>query len=335
MKFENKISTKIKMIGLLLILLILSSIVVTLYLNQQNEKDALLINIAGKQRMLTQKIAKNIFYLQHNPNAKNFDELNAASEEFIQGLHILEHGDESINTYSAPTLKIQKQIDLVEELWNEFYADVEEFITLSSSDVEDKEVRVQKIIESIEKNNAILLLRVDEMVTMYTEHSESKTAYMELFQYSSAFVLLFIFIYALMRLKEIESHVDEFMQFSKKLAADKAGVKLEPIKIHAESEIVEVSDTINCFIGKINAAVDYSNEALDKSQQASLKLEELTDEFDSIIGDIQDKSRVSVYLNNSEDIAIESAEVLLTSNKKLKRLKEELDSLIASCHAIK
>ena len=55
MKITNKISTKIKIIGSLLIILMLSTIATTIYLNQQTYKDALIINIAGKQRMLTQK----------------------------------------------------------------------------------------------------------------------------------------------------------------------------------------------------------------------------------------------------------------------------------------
>ena len=42
-----------------------SIITTTIYLNNKNEKDAMIINIAGKQRMLTQNISKNIFtYIQ-------------------------------------------------------------------------------------------------------------------------------------------------------------------------------------------------------------------------------------------------------------------------------
>ena len=334
MTFPNKISTKIKLLGALLILLTLSTIAVTLYLNQQSQKDALVINIAGKQRMLTQRIAKNIFYIDNHPN-KSFDELNAATKEFIKGLDTLQNGDDTINTYSAPTQEIKNKIDKVTVLWDKFHTNIKNFINMSNSQDVNKKRELEKIIASIEKENSVLLTNVDELVTMYTQHSEGKTDYMKLFQYTSALVLLFIFIYSLMRLKEIEAHVDEFMLYSKKLVTDKDGLKLQPLKIDAESEIVEVSDTINCFITKINSAVDYSHEALEKSQQASLKLEELTDEFDSIIDDLQDKSSISKHLNNSEDIAIESTEGLLSSTQKLKSLKNELDNLIISCQKIK
>ena len=41
----------------------ISIISTTIYLNNKSKKDALIINVAGKQRMLTQNISKNVFYL--------------------------------------------------------------------------------------------------------------------------------------------------------------------------------------------------------------------------------------------------------------------------------
>ncbi|MDX4040207.1 type IV pili methyl-accepting chemotaxis transducer N-terminal domain-containing protein, partial [Aliarcobacter skirrowii] len=72
---KNSISTKIKIIGILFTLLLLSIVTTTIYLNDKNHKDATIINIAGKQRMLSQNISKNIFYLNQNKTASK-DELN-------------------------------------------------------------------------------------------------------------------------------------------------------------------------------------------------------------------------------------------------------------------
>ena len=141
----------------------------------------------------------------------------------------------------------------------------------------------------------------------------------------------------MMQLRSIESHVDSFMQYSKTLLSNKDTSKLKPIKLEAESEseIVEVSDTINCFVQKINSAMDHSNEALKQSEHASAKLEELTDEFDLILGELQNRSIASTHLNNSEDIVIESTEELINSTKKLANLKKELEKLTKSCQETK
>lgn len=331
----NKISTKIKLIGAILIFLMASVIVTTIYLNQQNIKDALLINIAGKQRMLTQKIAKNIFYIYYN-NTHDFYELNLASDEFIDGLSTLRHGNHDKGILVVPTYQISNQLMEVSKLWEKFYEDVQNFKLLANSNTKDKE-EIEKIVASIYKHNTILLNNVDKLVTMYTNYSEDKTNFIKSFQYSSGAILFLLFIYSLLQLKSIESHVDSFMQYSKMLVNHEDISSLIPLKLEAESEseIVEVSDTINCFIKKINSAMEHSNEALLQSQKASSKLEELTDEFDTILDELKDKSLASKHLNNSEDMVIESTEELINSTKKLSNLKKELDNLIKSCQELK
>jgi hypothetical protein len=329
---SNKISSKIKLLGALLIVLMLSLIATTIYLNQQNAKDALLINIAGKQRMLTQKISKNIFYINYT-SSKDFYELNAAVDEFINGLNTLQYGHQGSGITAAPTKKILEQLSEVSLLWDKFYEDIQNFrLTLNENEPEQVLQR-DKIVASIYINNTVLLDNVDKLVTMYTLHSESKTEYIKIFQYLGALALLSLVVYALIQLRAIESHVDEFMEYSKKLINDGNRQKLEPLNINAESEILEVNDTINCFIQKINSAMDYSNEALLQSQNAALKLEEITDEFDIILNELKNKSLVSKHLNNSEDMAIASAEGLIKSTKRLQNLKEELEKLTKSCQS--
>lgn len=331
----NKISTKIKVIGALLILLVVGVIGTTIYLTQQNIKDALVINIAGKQRMLTQEISKSIFYIQYS-GVYNFKETDKATAEFIYGLSTLKNGDKEKGISAVSTGEISAQLQYVEKLWDSFYADIKEYKQLADLKIK-QEQRISEIIESIHINNSILLENVDKLVTMYTDHSEGKINFIRTFQYLAGIMLFLIFIYSIIQLKTIESNADAFMQYSKMLADNEDISNLTPIEIQAESEseIVEVSDTINCFINKINSAVEYSNEALLQSQKASSKLEELTDEFDSILGELKDKSLACKHLDNSEDMVIASTEELMNSTKKLANLKKELDELLKSCQVLK
>ena len=331
MKKAKSISTKIKILGALLIVLMLSVIATTIYLNQQNAKDALIINIAGKQRMLTQKMSKNIFYIHYSSN-KDFYELNSATNEFIEGLNILRHGDRDKKISPAPTYKISLQQIEIDKLWRKFYENIQNFKLYTNSAL-NRKVELEDIVASIYRDNTILLNNVDKLVTMYTDYSENKTNFIKLFQYTSGLILLILFLYSLLQLRSIESHVDSFMQYSKMIINNEDITKLKPIKLEAESEteIIEVSDTINCFIQKVNSAMDHSSEALRQSERASVKLEELTDEFDSIIDELNDKSSVHKHLNNSEDIVIESTEELINSTRKLSNLKRELEKLTKSC----
>ena len=332
MKNLNKISIKIKLLGALLIILMLSAVTTTLYLNHQNVKDSLVVNIVGKQRMLTQQIAKNIFYIEY-AKVDKFKELDSATQEFIHGLNILTNGDMKKGIPSAPTKEIENQLKKVTMLWNSYYTNIDNFKRYTLS----KENSLKQTIDNIYQSNTVLLNAVDKLVTMYTVHSEVKTEYIKSFQYGVALIFIFIFVYSLNKLRSIEEHVNDFMDNSKQLLTNECCDRLKPIKLRDESEmeIVEVSDTINTFIGKINSAMDHSNEALLQSQKASVKLEELTDEFDSILDELHDKSITQKHLNNSEDIVIQSSEELINSTLKLKILKQELEKLTRSCQDIK
>ena len=329
----TSISTKIKLLGFLLIFLIIGIVSTTIYLNNQTSKDSLVVNIVGKQRMLTQKIAKNIFYTYYT-KSYDFYELNSAVDEFIKAINIIQYGDKERGIYSVPSQKINFQLLDVKKQWKEYLEYIQNYkILVTQTKTSKRDTALDTVVQDIYKSNSTLLDSVDKLVNLYTDNSEEKIYNIKLAQYISLFIFLIIFIYSLFQLRSIESHVDSFMLYSKKLISSKNKSKLQPMKLVEESEveIVEVGNTINCFIDKINSAMDYSNDALLQSQNAFSKLEELTDEFDSIIDEISDSSLSGEYLSNSEDMMIESTEELINSTKKLQKLKLQLQELTKSC----
>ncbi len=327
----GKISTKIKILGAVLVFLMISLIALTIYLNQKNVKDALIINIAGKERMLTQKISKNVFYL-YQKNTTNFSELDNAVEEFVYGMNSLKDGNELRGIMSVPTDKIAQQISKILILWSSFNKNVQSFKDLLVLRNENNELLLQSKVSVIHSSNNHLLQEVDNLVTMYTNYIENKTQVIKDFQYFGAVLLFILTLYSLYQLRIIETHAQEFLEHSKVIIESQIENKpLKPIVMDAESEIIEATDTLNCFIHKINSAMDYSSEAIAKSQIASEKLEEITDQFDQIINDMQDSSNITSQLDKSEDIMIQSNEELIHSTKKLENLKLELDKLLTSC----
>lgn len=322
----NTISKKIKIIGTLFIILMFSIILTTIYLNEKNKKDALLINIAGKERMLTQKISKNIFYLYHN-NHSSFTELDISTLEFIYNLNSLKDGNTLIGIQKSPTELITRQISKIQMLWDDFYSHVIAFKkNTTNKQINEEELRI--IINSIHDTNNILLNEIDHLVSMYTSYSEYKTDYIRYIQYLFALFIILLIIYSFVQLKTIESNAKKFFEYSKELVQTSDITQLEPIQMKAEKEIEDASDTINCFIEKINSAVNYSQEAVEQSKNASIKLEEITDEFDRVINDLNNSSEISNHLNKSEDMVIQSHEDLVNTTRKLNALKNQLDTLL-------
>ena len=214
MTHSNTISKKIKTIGAILFLLMLFIIIVTIYLNEKNKKDALIINIAGKERMLTQKISKNIFYLYHS-NTYDYTELDNATEEFIYNLNSLQNGNDLIGIPKVPTDHIANQISKVQVLWNNFHINVKRFKDLLLQREQSNEKIIKNIVNSIYNTNNNLLLEVDNLVTMYTVYTENKTESLKYFQFASAILILILISYSFSQLRTIESNAKKFLDFSK------------------------------------------------------------------------------------------------------------------------
>ncbi|MGB5794001.1 type IV pili methyl-accepting chemotaxis transducer N-terminal domain-containing protein [Poseidonibacter sp.] len=320
------VSQKIKVLASLLILTIFAVISITIYLNQKNIKDATIVNIAGKQRMLTQKITKNIFYL-YQYKTDDFSELDNAISEFNHGLKTLKDGNKLLGISAAPTQDINSQISKVITLWDSFEKNTKNFKTsLLQNDIN----QLNSILKYIYKTNNQLLAEVDTIVTLYTRHIEEKTNFIKNFQYVSFSLLLIFTLYALIQLRQIETHAREFIEKSKKISTNNLD-NIELIDMNGETEFVEMADTFNCFINKISTAMDYSQTALEQSKLASQKLENLTDEFSNIISELSNRPEIAKQLDKSEDIVIESTEDLMKSTKKLQNLKDELDKLLINC----
>ncbi len=325
---KSNISTKIKILGILFTLLMSSIVATTIYLNNKNEKDAMIINIAGKQRMLTQNISKNIFFLYTN-NQANQNELDASIDEFIYNLSSLKGGNNLSKLKDSPNIKIEKQTVKIEFLWSAFLKDIKLFKEYLFDETKKEDLKT--IVNNIYNTNSTLLYEVDSLVSLYTINSEQKINFLKNTQYFFAFLIVLLILYSFLELKIMEKNALKFIEESKKIMEQDFEEPLKPLKIDAEGELIEASNMFNSFIGKINSAIVDSNSALEQSKNASHKLEELTSEFDEIINELQNKSEVSKQLNRSEDIAIETQEQLLYSSKRLTELKNELEKIMLSC----
>jgi nitrate/nitrite-specific signal transduction histidine kinase len=321
----NKISSKIKISGALLIITTFTVIFATIYLNQQISKDASIINMAGKQRMLTQMISKNVFYI-NNTQKLDFKELDAALTLFSDNLYKLTHGDYNKGIYVVSNDKINIQLLKVTKMWNSFASDIQVF----KHNIQTKNFNTSYQVNKIFSSNGILLKEIDKLVGMYATYSEYKNTNIITFQYYATLILVLIMIYGLRELRKIEIKVNEFLDYSKKLATSDDLTNIKEVDTQ-ETELVEANSTLNCFLNKLNSAVEESNNALEHSHNASVKLEEINEQFADVLDQLENNAISEDAIDRSEDIIIESSEELQQSTKKLQYLKKELDTLLNSC----
>lgn len=152
------IDNKLKLVGGSLTLVVIATIIISLYMNIKTKKDALIINIAGKQRMLTQKISKEVFYdlLKYSTDFRIVDE---AMSTFENNLLDLTRGNSTRGIYPPQDKKITEKLRQVHKLWVPF-----------KSNVQELEKNLEKISPSLEvftiKINKILSLSDNIVKTM-------------------------------------------------------------------------------------------------------------------------------------------------------------------------
>jgi len=121
---------------------------------------AVTINLAGKQRMLTQKMSKEAMLIKLGIDLdKNVKKLKSTSALFDKTLKGLQKGDSSLGLVPTKDKKIQAKLKEVEKLWKPFYARIKNIYSLKN--ISDDTFKY------IENNNLKLLKTMNEAVYMY------------------------------------------------------------------------------------------------------------------------------------------------------------------------
>ncbi len=129
--------------------------------NQKLQKN-IVINLAGKQRMLTQKMSKEALLIAKDidvkENRKNLKETISLFDKTIKGLR---NGDKSLNLPKTTDNVIVKEIDNLLTLWKPFKVHVQ--------NIADGKID-KATLEAIDRGNIPLLKNMNFIVEMY-EHS--------------------------------------------------------------------------------------------------------------------------------------------------------------------
>jgi len=148
---------------LLALLLLLSSLLFAL----SNKELATSINLAGKQRMLVQKITKEALLIHANLNKKeNIGNLRNSTKLFDQIVKGLINGDKKLSLVPVKEKSIQKQLEVIDKLWKSFHKEIK--LILLGKEKEGS-------YNFLEKNNMNLLKELNKVVELYTSENANSS----------------------------------------------------------------------------------------------------------------------------------------------------------------
>lgn len=249
---------KVKMtllIGLFTILALANYLIITRH-NEGQKSDADVINLAGRQRMLSQKIAFLSEKVVRGEKAYAKEDLRRAMKLAHVSLQVLKDGgnfpgSDALKIIPPTPMDVKGTLLVTEEIWNEYRENIEVIVSQdlvidsliyglrqdSSTHqavkevIDSKKIRNPEVllaIAAIERDAHLMLVTFNELVTAYVEKSDEKQAALENLLLATLFLSV-IMVYLTLRLlnRYIVSPIINIGDIINQLAEGNSKIKIQ------------------------------------------------------------------------------------------------------------
>jgi len=292
-------SLKIKHKFLLVMLVIFSiplfMFVATSFINSKQKSDGLVINLAGRQRMLTQKMSKEILHIVYNmKEAGRVDEslvrsLKNTIELFdITLTSLIESGpapvtlDPNGEKRMLPSAKepVASQLKQVKQLWMPFKKELQK--ALKTSD--------PKAVQYILKNNIPLLKAMNQAVGLMQDQAEKKVKllfYVEVLGVCLG-ILIILFTWIWIN-KSISGPITMVVEFAQKMAN---GDFTQNLTIKQRDELGDLAEALNEMAKNLRNIFNNVFQGVQTLTSSSTDLSSISTMLSSAAGQTSEKAQM-------------------------------------------
>lgn len=168
-------------LGAIAISLITSQILIRQYLADQ-EDDSRLINVAGRQRMLSQKLNKEILLLSLNPTEIGqramTDTLFVTKTAWEIAHNALQFGDEKLGIEPRNSPEVTKMFEGIQPHYESIVANTNSIIQLSKENLPDSSA-LQQATNQVLTNSTEFLSKMEQIVNQYDFEAKQKVESLE------------------------------------------------------------------------------------------------------------------------------------------------------------
>jgi len=314
--FDSIKSKTILMVSLIIFMFI-SIILIVFLITDSQKADSVVINVAGRQRMLSQKVTKEILmYLNYNDKIK-VDSVKKTIELFDISLKALIKGGKTYSDLQmtkevilpkAFSSDIKKQLNKVKELWLVFKDNIEKIL-----DNKDN----KKLLDDILSDNLKVLSNMHKAVGMMQKYSQSKVSLLMKILILSLIVILIIgFIFYKAMIKNIVAPVIMMRDKFKVVATGDLTVKIDKIY---KGEIGELTESFNHFLDNIKRIIN-------NVKTSTMDVTNSTEEIAAASEDLATRTNEMAASITETSATLEEFTTIIKSNSK--NADEVTDTLI-------
>jgi hypothetical protein len=313
---------KIKILGLIILVLISALVYLFEYTIHQNSLNSNLERIINEQKSYTQEISKDVFYIYTN-NSTSTKNIDKNIKMFLQKL---KRKDEILAPVNS--VEVRKQTEVIVKKWNKFYKQVTDFKKLNNVTSIYSSIILEKIVKDIYLTNLDLVVEFALLQKIHKNQSIEKLNKYQFLEYFFSILLAFLLLYMFTQVKELISFIQKFSLLSKKIISNSSIRGLKTIESKKSSaDIQEVTNNYNKLVQKIDNSINLATSSIEKSYTALDIVESDIEDFLELIDEMNNNG-TGKELAKKEDVLIHSLEELSRSAQNLKNLKNDFLTLV-------
>ncbi|MCP3943662.1 MAG: chemotaxis protein [Desulfobacteraceae bacterium] len=305
----------------------------TFYTTQSQKSDGLVINLAGRQRMLSQKMSKELFlFVAENRNEKMGTAVKNTMRVFDMTLNALINSgdaplslnpeDTSYGSCPKPTEPTASQLIKVEKIWKVF----SEHMNIVLSNTKDSKAS----LNYIQNHNLTLLKEMNTAVGMLQALAEKKVTQLIFFQTLCIFAGILLMVISFLGLISLFRRLNTTISITKGLAEGNMTIRA---KIKRNDEISQVrlaSNKLAKYLDDMLTQVHGSSSTIDKSTGL---LEKLSKDLFSSAQNMSDHSNTvataAEEMNTNMSSIAAASEETTTNIGMVAAAAEEMSSTIS------
>ncbi len=287
-------------------LIVLCMFAGTTYVTSSQKDDGLVINLAGRQRMLSQKVTKEALLFMQTGGVAGTSQVEKTKEVFTSTLAALTYSGKAPLTLNmngpsvfipGPNDAVRSQLALVNSQWDEFLVMLDS--VLAKSDKVTPETLSAKSVNVLQNmNKAVVMMQAD---------AEGKIATLVWIQVGFTILsALAVLIVLIMVNRKITVPLERLRNYAKSVADGDLHAKISG---DYTAELLTLKDALARMVRKIGETIDVAVEKGTLAEQSSLKTEkalvaakEKQDEVSSLVLAMQE---------GAEEAGLISAEVFM------------------------
>lgn len=321
-KFKMKNLTLAKKLGIIFMLFLLLNASAFVFLVQfisKQQSDGAVINIAGAQRMLSQKMSKESLLLVEGDTSIK-ESLQATIDRFENGQNDLLNGNKEKGIPQVSNEDIKAQLEKVDSLWNTFQENVNVILS------ESNKTEVNEALEFIKANNETLLKEANNVVTLLEAESVNKVNQLLIFQ-----VLILILNIGLVILgitlsrKGIVQPILQIVDKMKEVA--EGSLRVEKVNESRSDEIGQLGKSFNQMVSNLREIVSTVRGSSEELAAASQEMAASSEEVSAAVSEIARSSeQVASDAEQGNTSAVDASQVLLELSSLIQIAKEKATS---------